>query len=259
MQFAEWLVDAAHPVMATAVHHGHDLRPEVREALVVEPSVRLREEDPWTSEIAAGTGSWVMVHRSRFEVDLNRDRPQSVYRRPEDAWGLDLWAGALDEAIAERSRQLYDAFYDDLEVVLDRLVAEHKGFVLYDVHSYNHRRGGPDAEPGPAAENPVVNLGTGSLPDRWRPVAGAFLESVAQRDFQGGKIDARADVRFKGGHLAAWVHDRYGEFGCALAIEFKKVFMDEWTNEVDTDLVEDLAGALRDSIGPVWEAHLLCR
>ncbi len=259
MQFAEWLVDAAHPIVATAIHSGHDLRPEVEEVMVLESSVRRREEDPWTDHIAASVGSWVRVNRSRFEVDLNRSRDQSVYLNPADAWGLDLWADAPDPGIVERSRQLHDLFYQDLAVVLDQLVAEHRGFVLYDVHSYNHRRAGPTSAPEPAADNPLVNLGTGSLPERWRPVADVFLASMAEQDFGGQKIDARTDVRFKGGYLAAWLHDSYGEVGCALAIEFKKVFMDEWTGAVADDHLSDLAGALGESVDPVWDAYLRCR
>jgi hypothetical protein len=57
--------------------------------------------------------------------------------------------------------------------------------------------------------------------------------------------------------VAAWVHENYGEVGCALAIEVKKVFMDEWSGEVDRDRLEQLASALVRTVDPVsraWES-----
>ena len=83
--------DAPGPVIATAIHAGHDLRPEIASRIAVDDATRLREEDPFTDRLTAVGGSTVVVHRSRFEVDLNRPREDAVYRLPEDAWGLDLW------------------------------------------------------------------------------------------------------------------------------------------------------------------------
>lgn len=254
MDFASWAVDDARPVIATAIHAGHDLRPEVAAAMVLDYATRRREEDPHTDEIASRIGSHVAVNRSRFEIDLNRDRAESVYVRPEDAWGLNLWDGVLAEGVAARSRRLHDDFYQRLAMVLDSLVDHHGGFVLYDVHSYNHRRHGTD-DP---ATSPVVNLGTGSLPEQWRPVAEAFLASVRGRELGGEGIDARENVRFRGRHLAGFVNSRYRGRGCALAIEFKKVFMDEWTGEVDLPMLASLGDGLADTVDPVWKAHEQC-
>jgi len=255
MNFATWNVDAALPVVATAVHAGHELRPEIERAMVLDPDHRLREEDPFTDELAASIGSWVAVERSRFEVDLNRPLDTAVYRTPEECWGIEVWSGtALADPLVEGSRRLHDRFYSDLAVVLDDLVARHGGFVLYDVHSYNHRRHGPEAPPEASADNPTVNLGTGSLPDRWRPVADAFVGSLGGYELDGEPIDVRRNVKFEGRHVAAFVHERYGDVGCALAIEFKKVFMDEWTGVVDKDRLDLLGEALRGTVGPVEAA-----
>ena len=38
------------PVLATAIHDGHELRPAVAEAMVLGDSDRLREEDPFTGQ-----------------------------------------------------------------------------------------------------------------------------------------------------------------------------------------------------------------
>lgn len=125
--------------------------------------------------------------------------------------------------------------------------------MLYDIHSYNHRRPGPESSPEPEIDNPQVNLGTGTLPGRWRQVADAFLTSM------GATIDVRENVKFRGRAVAAFVHEKFGDVGCALAIEFRKSFMDEWTGEVDGLALKHLAVALGETRGPVWEAQRRCR
>jgi N-formylglutamate deformylase len=241
-------------VMATAIHHGHDLRPEVERMIAVDRTTRLREEDPHTGDLAERFGLSAVVHRSRFEVDLNRERERAVYSGPDDAWGLQLWLYPPGENLVAESLHLYDGFYSNLAMALDQMVDSHGGFVLYDIHAYNHRRQGPEGPPGDEMGNPTVNLGTGSMPGRWRPVADAFLEAMAAHDLQGQRIDARENVRFKGRAMAAFVHERYGDVGCALAIELKKVFMNEWTGELHPEIHDLLGEALLDTVDPVIEA-----
>ncbi len=257
MRFATWPV-AVDPIVATAIHAGHELRPETAAVMALDEEVRRREEDVGTATVAASYSANVVVHRSRFEVDLNRERGEAVYSGPDDAWGLDVWEGSFDVSVAERSRRLHDGFYRRLASVIEATCARHGGFVLYDIHSYNHRRG-PDREPAPVAGNPLINLGTGSLPRRWRPVAEAFLKATRAATFGGVSVDAGENVRFEGRHLAAFVHTRYGDVGCALAIELKKVYMDEWTGEIQPEALAELGTVLGATTGPVWEAHVACR
>ncbi|HJU81559.1 MAG TPA: N-formylglutamate amidohydrolase [Acidimicrobiia bacterium] len=241
-------------VVATAIHNGHDLRPEVESHMALDPATRLREEDPFTDFFAAPFPDSVIVHRSRFEVDLNRPREIAVYADAEESWGLEVWSSPLPAPIREESLRLYDGFYHDLGGWLDEIVHTRGGFVLYDLHSYNHRRDGPAAAPAPPEENPVVNLGTGSLPARWRQVAEAFCESMARQFVGGEAIDARQNVKFRGRQLAAWVNERYRANGCALAIELKKVWMDEWSGEPFQLIQKELRAALLATVDPITEA-----
>jgi N-formylglutamate amidohydrolase len=235
------------PVIATAIHAGHDLRPEIRARLVLDESTRLREEDPFTQLMAEGVGCPVVANRSRFEVDLNRPRHQAVYRTPADCWGLEVWDGDLPDDVVGRSLEVYDAFYEALGERLDRLAARGP-FVVFDVHSYNYRRDGATTA-APPADNPDVNVGTGSMDRaRWATVVDSFIDSLRDVDVFGDPLDVRENVRFKGANLARWVHERYPDRGCAIAIEFKKTFMDEWTGVVDEQHLDALAGALQDAL-----------
>lgn len=80
-------------VVATAIHAGHDLRTDLVPLMALPEPDRFREEDPFTDRLIERVSSRLVVHRSRFEVDMNRAEDQSVYRRPEDCWELRFGSG----------------------------------------------------------------------------------------------------------------------------------------------------------------------
>jgi N-formylglutamate amidohydrolase len=222
------------PIIATAIHAGHDLRPEVAALITLSEPDRLREEDPYTDQWLWVGDHTIDVSVSRFEVDLNRPRDAAVYRTPDDAWGLELWKHEPGDDLVARSLERYDAFYASLADLCDEVAAAHDRFVVLDLHSYNHRRGGPDAPVDDPAANPEINVGTGTVDHAvWGEVITAFSEAMAEHPFDGGHLDVRENVRFQGGHMSGWLNDRYAGRGCALAIEMKKIYMDEWTGKVD--------------------------
>lgn len=229
------------PVIATAIHAGHDLRADTAAQIALGDQERLREEDPHTERIADIGATQVTVHSSRFEVDLNRSRSEALYRTPEQAWGLQVWRTELSPSSAELSLQVYDRFYEQMLALIERTVSAYGRALILDVHSYNHRRGGPDAQPENPAANPEVNLGTGTL-DRtfWSPVIEPFTASLMADGF-----DVRENVKFKGGNFARWVHETFPGTAVALAVEFKKTFMDEWSAHVDECAVARTNDALR--------------
>src|SRR5689334_10075059 len=107
------------PVVATAIHDGHDLRPDVAEHLALSEKQRLREEDPFTWLWTEVGNTRVRMLRSRFEVDVNRPREGAVYQRPDDAWGLDVWLDAAPrQATIQQSLAEYDEFYQDMYELL---------------------------------------------------------------------------------------------------------------------------------------------
>jgi hypothetical protein len=242
------------PLLAAAVHHGHELRGEVAELIAIDDAARLREEDPFTGEWTAMAPNRIVVHRSRFEVDLNRPRESAVYKGPEDAWGLELWDGELPEATVAQSLIHYDAFYAELGEVLRDLEKRFGAFVVFDLHSYNHRRSGPDGPPADPIANPQVNIGTGSLDRaRWGPVVDRFISDLRDFDFPGGPLDVRENVKFLGRAMPWFVHGEFPQNGCALAVEFKKFFMDEWSGQRDEELFSAIGDALRSTVAGVLE------
>jgi N-formylglutamate amidohydrolase len=239
--------------VAVAVHAGHGLRSDVAAFMSLPDPDRLREEDPGTAEWAARFPTHLVANRSRFEVDLNRPRDSAVYLRPEHCWDLDIWRTPLPTDVIERSLAGYDRFYGVLGGILDRAQDAFGRFVVYDLHSYNHRRGGPTAPPADPAGHPDVNLGTGSMDRaRWAPLVERFLAELHSFETPGrGRLDVRENVCFRGRHVAQWVHERYPETGCALAIEVKKFYMDEHTGKIDERTCRAVGDALVSSVDAV--------
>lgn len=237
------------PVVAVAVHAGNGLRREVEELMALAPGDRLREEDPFTDEWATVAPTRLAALRSRFEVDLNRPRDSAVYLGPEDAWGLEVWRRPLPADVVERSLAEFDRFYDNLGAVLRDVERRHGRFVVLDLHSYNHRREGPDGPPADERDNPQVNVGTGSMDrERWAPVVDRFMADLRAFDHPDGPLDVRENVKFRGRNVAAFVHAGFPTTGCVLATEVKKTFMDEWTGEPDPVRLEAIRGALASTL-----------
>ncbi|MBC8373530.1 MAG: N-formylglutamate amidohydrolase [Planctomycetes bacterium] len=243
------------PLIATAIHDGHDVRDDVAGYLALSDSERFGEEDPFTGQWTAIAPVRVIGTRSRFEADLNRPRDKAVYRRPEDAWGLTVWKGDPPPGMFEESLAEYDLFYDSMRTLLEEMSREYGRFVVFDLHSYNHRRQGPDGPPADISDNPQVNVGTGTMNrDRWGPVADAFIDTLHGVEFPGGRLDVRENVKFRGGRWPQWIHENFADSGVAIAIEFKKFFMDEWTGIPNRSYIEDIKRALQATTSAVLNA-----
>ena len=245
------------PVIGTAIHSGADVGRACQRLMCISGADRQREEDPFTEHFIADFPTQIIVHRSRFQVDLNRARAAAIYRSPDHSWGLNVWREPPAEEIVNESLAFHDAFYGELKRVLADVEKRYGRFVLVDVHSYNHRREGPKAVPASQDVAPDINIGTFSMDRaRWAPVVGAFMETLRGHRLNGEPIDVRENVSFKGkGEQTRFVHANFPETGCAIAVEFKKIFMDEWSGDPDWAAIERLRAMLASTV-PVLEAVL---
>ena len=233
------------PLVATAIHDGHELSPDVARFIALSDAQRLLEEDPYTGAWADVGDTSIVVHRSRFEVDLNRSREQAVYLEPRDAWGLHVWRQRPPDDLVERSRALHDRFYAELDALVATIQRACGRFVLLDLHTYNHRRAGPGQPPADPAANPDVNIGTESVDRRrWGGLVDRFIRDLAGQEVGGRPLDVRENVRFGGAHLVQWVNASFPGAACALAVEVKKRFMDEHTGRLDEQAWKEIHRAL---------------
>ena len=228
-KFFELSLDANKgPLLATAIHEGHQVRPELDELFNLTSNERLREEDPHTGEIARAFPNHLVVNRSRFEVDLNRGIEKAVYEKPEDAWGLQVWKEPLTKETIRRSKSFYKEFYEKVEAQIQQIIDVHGYAIVYDIHSYNHRREGPDKAPAKREGNPDIDVLTSGIQmDHWRPVLDRFMQALRDYPFPGGKLDVREEVRFTGdlSHFMQRILSRFKEKVFVPSIEFKKFIL----------------------------------
>ena len=242
------------PIVAVAVHDGHEVRKEVAELLALSSAERRREEDPHTAGWTAVAPNRIVALRSRFEVDLNRPRDEAFYRTPDDAWGLKVWKEPPSDGLMKRSLEEHDAFYGFLRERLQEVERRWGKFIVLDLHSYNHRREGPDGPAADPAKNPQVNVGTGTMDrSRWVSLVDRFISDLSSFDFPGGRLDVRENVKFVGRAIPRFVHETFPQSGCAIAVEFKKFFMDEWSGKLDRELNTQIVSALRHTIPGLLE------
>lgn len=245
------------PIIGTAIHSGTNVGDACRSLMSLSDPDRRREEDPFTEQFITDFPTQIIVHRSRFQVDLNRAREAAVYMSPDQSWGLEVWREHPAEDILRESLAFHDAFYSELNHVLADIERRYGRFVLVDVHSYNHRRDGPVSKPMSRDLAPDINIGTSSMDrQRWAPVVEAFMETLRSHSLNGEPIDVRENVSFQGkGEQTRFVHTNFPETGCAIAVEFKKIFMDEWSGKPDWGTIEQLRAILASTV-PVLESVL---
>ena len=237
------------PIVSASIHAGHRLRREVADETALDEATRLREEDPHTDRLTDVAPTRIVVETSRFEVDLNRPRERAVYLTPQDAWGLELWKRPLPAEVFGQSLDEYDQFYHDVGCILDQVHAEWGNFAVLDLHSYCHRRGGPDSPPDDPQLNPEIIVGTSNIDTpKWSRLLERFIGDLREFDFDGRHLDVRKNVKFTGGHFSRWINRRYQGDACAIAVEFKKIFMDEWSGELDENSFELLKTGLASAI-----------
>ena len=242
------------PIVAVAIHDGHDVRESVADQLALTPAERLREEDAYTGLWTNIAPTRVVGLRSRFEVDLNRKLHRCVYQTPRDAWGLNVWKHPLDEDAVAQSKSLYRDFYDTMHELLSDIQSRYGTFFVYDLHAYNHRRDGPSQPPAPTIDNPQINVCTGGMDlSRCEPVVQTFVDTIQSFDFPGGPLDVRRNVRFRATRFSRWVHEKFPGTGISLGIETKKFYMNEWTGELYPKVHSAIGNALESTVQPILD------
>lgn len=238
---------ASGPLISLALHDGHFIDEDILAHIGLDEHERFREEDPYTAYMADLPVTQVVVHFSRFMVDLNRSKDKAIYKKEEDAWGLKVWINEFPNELESTLMNYYNQFYEEMDKLINEKIKSYGYFLILDIHSYNHRRQSPK-QSSPSSGNPEINLGTYYNHPKWQAIGKKFLGYLAASKIKGEFPDVRENIIFKGGGFSQWVNEMYGDKGSVISIEFKKTFMDEWTGRVDVQHLLDINNALNGAL-----------
>lgn len=240
----DFLLNEDYFFVFTAIHNGHYMPENFVNKLGISEATQLQEEDPYTDFFTKPSPSTIVNNVSRFWFDVNRNKQKAVYLKPEDAWGLPVRKQELTEDEIKNAYKEYDNFYKQAESFFDKIVKKHKKIIVFDLHSYNHQRKGINTEFDDPEKNPEIILGTSNMEENYFDAVKKIQSKLLEYDFFGRKLDVRVNVKFPGGNFPRWFNAKYKQYGFCLAIEFKKIFMNEWTGELDKKVQFELKNAL---------------
>jgi len=231
----------------TAIHAGNRIRDELREVVEVSPADQYREEDPGTEKFIQDFPIQIISLDSRFEYDLNRSSDRAVYLTPDMAWGLTVWNRPLTEEEINISLAKHQEFHQLMDIVTDFLVQQNNRAFIFDLHSYCYQR--EERVPWYVNKKPVINLGTEAINQNvFGESTKNLLDYLSIISVDGRLISVAENDVFKGGYLARRLCARNYDQLAVFAIEFKKIFMDEWSGEfypaIFNDLVEKFSNAV---------------
>jgi N-formylglutamate deformylase len=245
------------PILALSLHSGHQIPQWLENSMAITSDEMLREEDPFTDIFASVFDSHILCTLSRFALDLNRPIEKAVYLTPDMAWGLNVFNETPEQEKLKKLREIHTVFYDFVTELIQRMIEMHGVLVVLDIHSYNHRRKGPDAPVDNPADSPDINIGTATRKtNRWDDLIQSFMMSLGKSEIEGRLLDVRENVKFKGGYFAEYIHERFTDSVCVLSLEYKKTFMDEWSGRVNNPVLQELVKTLHSKT-PLIEDLLL--
>ncbi len=222
---------------AVTLHASFRVREQLRPVFQLSAEERRREEDPFTDRFLAGFPFRITARDSRYEYDLNRNPQRAVYHT---AWGKKVWKRALTPKEKEPSLKKHAEFHRLMEIVAASLIREEGFGIVFDLHSFNYRREEDPEEIG--RKKPDINIGTAASD---RKAFGRIIEDLLQHldgiSVGGRKLRISENEIFKGGYLTRNLAARFPGRILVVAVEFKKIFMDERTGRLNKDLLEELA------------------
>ncbi len=238
-------IDTTVPYIVTAIHAGHRVRRELLPLMQLSEADRRFEEDAATDEIIARCGSTISAVDSRAEYDLNRPPDLALPLTPERFWGTRVYHTPPEDAMNRQSLDKYTDFYRFIGSCLHVILKRFGYCVVYDLHSYNITR---QIEKG-FANPPVFNLGTALLDmSRWGDAVRSWMDQLSGIKIPERTVSVEKNLVFQGKGAFCQTLSGWDPNILVLPTEISKIYMDEHSGVVDTNLVSILAGELRRAV-----------
>lgn len=214
--------------LGVALHSGSRVRPELDEAMKVGQKDRFREEDPYTDLFIRDFPLRVLARDSRFEYDLNWEIGKCIYPVGEQKWGLKVWNRPLTSDEIATTHHKYREFHALIDLIVGYMLRQEGTPILFDIHSFCYQR---EKRTNWWEDNkPEINLGTRSINRKYfSSLIDIFLDHASEIRLDGHILSVGENTLFPGGYITQKFAGSHNRKLLVLAIEYKKIFMNEWT------------------------------
>lgn len=225
------------PYVCTAIHAGARLRPELEKKCLLSKAERYYEEDPHTEKFIQSLPITLVGNDSRYEYDLNRDEANAIY---DVAWGKQVWKIPLTAEEHEASIEKHRNFYRVVHALIKRLESSFGAALVYDIHSYNHKR---------HSESYLFNIGVENIDiQRYNRQISFWKKELLNIKVKKTAAEVSVNHIFYGrGYLLKMVKEQF-EHTLVLATEVKKVFMDEHNGQAFPLVIQSIEKGLKNAI-----------
>ena len=213
-----------------ALHTGRCVRPELLKKMAVSDRERYRDEDPYTDLFIQKFPIQIIACDSRFEYDLNRDRESCVYEKFKKKWNLKVWNDEPAAEEKELSHKKFDEFFTLVDLISNFLLQQSSYAVIFDMHSFCFQR--YEQKAWHIDEKPEINVGTmASNRELFKPLIDDFINLLKRSKIENHQIRVAENKLFPGGYLSRRIAKNHYSNILTLALEYKKIFMDELSGE----------------------------
>jgi hypothetical protein len=235
------------PIIATAIHHGHNMPGRLEEYCRLSDAERLQEEDPCTGDFIADLPITVTALDSRYAYDLNRTPENPIY---DMAWGKIVWKKPLPASQRKQCIVRHHRYYRILHALISKTIELVNGCAILDLHSYCYQ-----IREYPLA--PVFNTGTAQIDMvRWAPLVSTFETALDQIPLPGVATSVGRDVVFQGRAWQAGYVKQHFPHIPVIPTEIKKIYMDENSGELYRDRIRALAAGISTACQRLEESYL---
>ena len=238
------------------MHAGSRIRSGIKEVLSVSRVDRFREEDPYMDAFVREFPIQIIARDSRFEYDLNREPHRSVYPPDQLKWGMKIWCGDISPEERELSLVKHQEFQDLVDLVIDFILGQNRYALIFDMHSYCYQR----EERGAWFDDPRPEINLGTKPvnrELFRDAIESFLDDLSSARIGNHPVRAAENEIFLGGYLSRRLSKAWHDDVLVLALEYKKIFMDEWTGEIYREILDELVQGFRAASGKLISSGLI--
>ena len=229
-------IDRYVPYVCTAIHDGSNIRTELLSKIALDEYERWYEEDPHTADFIASMPITLVAHDSRYEYELNRKHP--VY---DEAWGKKVWKKPLSKKELRISTQKHKNYYKVTHTLIEKLESDFGASLVYDVHSYNHKRWDRKV--------PVFNIGAEKIDNKkYAKYIENWKSELENIELKGVDVKAEInDVFFGRGYNLEYITKNFKNT-LVLATEISKVYCDEETGEIYPQIIKNLQARFKKAI-----------